>query len=174
MALIENNVVSKIGIPDFNTSRFKNHPAGAALTNIAQSIRSSNYNFEEEQLLGCDRIVTRQYDNSQTPCYRETIEFRPETVNNKYYYIEYFEYDLRPDSPNMDVKVINNKLSFNLHNKINETFNEEHIVQIYKLYQKVDSNTNEFISKRTVTHTTITENGMVKPMVIEEVSNLDD
>jgi hypothetical protein len=34
----------------------------------------------------------------------------------------------------MDVKVIDNKLSFNLHNKINETFNAEHIVQIYKLY----------------------------------------
>jgi hypothetical protein len=42
------DVTSQIGIPDLNTSRFKNHPAGAALTNVAQSIRSSNYNFEEE------------------------------------------------------------------------------------------------------------------------------
>lgn len=163
MALIENKVSSAIGVQDVWTNKIINYPISSALTNVGKSIGSNNYNFEEEQLLGGDRIITRWYDNN---CYRETIEFRTESINNQYYFIEYYEYDLRPDKT-LDVEVSGETLTFDLHKtgKLEERLGSQ---QKYELYQR-DKNRNDFlISTREVLQRDIVNNRI---RIIEVVNN---
>ena len=158
-----------IGIQDIKTNRFISHPIGCRLADVGSNIRSNNFNFEEEWLLGNDRIITRQYDNVEH-CYRETIEFRTETVTNQFYYIEYYEYDLRPDSKDFDITLRGHALDIDLYNKDNGTFTHPAtLVQRYKLYQKNANNTVELISTREVSKDIITENNIRKPKIIEKI-----
>lgn len=161
-----------IGIQDIKTNRFINHPVGCRLADVGSNIRSNNFNFEEEQLLGNDRIITRQYEND---CYRETIEFRTKQITNQFYYIEYYEYDLRPDSKDFDITLRGHALDIDLYNKNNETFvhpaegQEPALVQKYKLYQKDANGKDELISIREVRKDVITENDIRKPKIIEKI-----
>ena len=161
MALIENKVSSAIGVQDVQTNKIINYPTSSALTNVGKSIGSNNYNFEEEQLLGGDRIITRQYDND---CYRETIEFRTESINNQYYFIEYYEYDLRPDKT-LDAKVSGEILTFDLH-KTGEI--ERPGSQKYELYQRDKNGNSSLISTREVNRYN-ENNGRIK--IIETITN---
>ena len=168
-------VTSTIGIQDIKTNIMTKCGAGARLADIAQSIRSNNYNFEEEQLLGCDRIITRQYEND---CYRETIEFRTENVNSQYYFLEYYEYDTRPDTPDFDTTIDNKILHIDLYNKDNDTFPQvtrsaatRKLVQEYRLYQMNAQHSPEPISTREIIKDYILENGIYKPMVIERITH---
>lgn len=165
-------VVSKIGIQDIPSNIVIDYGAGARLADVAQSIRSNNYNFEEEQLLGCDRIITRQYDNN---CYREKIEFRTKNVSNKYYYLDYYEYDTRPDAPDFDAIVNGNKLCINLYNKNNDTFpqvaSSRRTTQVYKLYWKNAQNSDELISTREIIKDILFEDGINKQMIIEKITH---
>lgn len=166
-------VTSQIDIPDIdNNSRLMRLPAGARLADIAGSIKSGNYNFEEEQLLGCDRIVKRWYEND---CYREQIDFRKENVTNNYYFLEYYEYDTRPDAPDFDATVDGSKLTLDVYNKDNETFpqtvDQRRTTQVYKLYQKNAQGSNELISTREVIKTAISEDGMTKQRIIEKITH---
>lgn len=170
--MVQIKVTPTIGIQDIRTNRFIKHPVGCRLADVAQNIRSNNYNFEEEQLLGNDRIITRQYENN---CYREKIEFRTEDVTDKYYYIDYYEYDLRPDALDFDTTIRDDHIiHFDLYNKNNETFsqainNEEPVfIQKYELYQK-NGNNNELISIREVKKDILIENNISKPRIIEKI-----
>lgn len=162
MALIENKVSSAIGVQDVWTNKIINYPTSSALTNVGKSIGSNNYNFEEEQLLGSDRIITRQYDNN---CYRETIEFRTESINNQYYFIEYYEYDTRPDKT-LDARVSGETLTFDLHKTGNEV-EKSGCSQKYELKQRDKNGNPSLISTREVNR--YNENGRIK--IIETITN---
>ena len=162
MALIENKVSSAIEVQDVWTNKMIKYPTSSALTNVGKSIGSSNYNFEEEQLLGGDRIITRQYDNNY---YRETIEFRTESINNQYYFIEYYEYDTRPDKT-LDASVSGETLTFDLH-KIGNEAEKSGCSQKYELYQKDKNENPSLISTREVNR--YNENGRVK--IVETITN---
>lgn len=176
--MVQIKVTPTIGIQDIRTNRFIKHPVGCRLADVAQNIRSNNYNFEEEWLLGNDRIITRQYDNDNH-CYREKIEFRTENVTNKYYYIDYYEYDLRPDALDFDTTIRDDHIiHFDLYNKDNSTFPQTTesdvepvaVVQEYKLYQWNDGES-EPISVREVKKTIVNENGIIKPKIIEKITH---
>ena len=161
-------VAPLMSIPNLKTERQDKHPTYSPLTNVASNIRSNNYNFEEEWLLGGDRIITRQYENDR---YRERIEFRTTSITTNYYSIEYYEYDTRPDTPDFDATTRNKTLVIDLYNKDGDTFpaygSEPNIVQVYDLYQNKNSSSKDFISRRTVKKNTIYEDGQYKTKVTE-------
>lgn len=165
-------IAPQMSIPNLETGWQDKRPTYSPLTNVASNIRSNNYNFEEEWLLGGDRIITRQYENN---FYRERIEFRTTSVTTNYYSIEYYEYDTRPDAPDFDAVRKNKTLVIDLYNKDGDTFpaygSEPNIVQVYDLYQNKNSSSKDFISRRTVKKNTIYENGQYKTKVTEILSH---
>lgn len=110
-----------------------------------------NYNFEEEYLLGDNKITTRQYDEVNKK-YRERIEFRQESQDGDYYWIDYFEKDIQPDEYDISYYTESNRLVINLHNKMNnmivsQNYKEKSSANLY--YRDSDGN-DTLISEKSI------------------------
>lgn len=98
--------------PDNGATKTRNGPA---LRHVGAIPAAQNHNFEEEYLLGEDKVTYRQYEND---CYRERIEFHPMGLGGNYYYLDYYEYDTTPDEYDVYIDPNDaNKLIIDLHNK---------------------------------------------------------
>ena len=96
---------------------------GPALRYVGALPAAGNHNFEEEFLLGENKIIYRQYENN---CYRETTEFRTDGQDYNYYYLEYYEYDTTPDEYDVYIDPNDaNKLIIDLHKKEDTSFNSK-------------------------------------------------
>ena len=78
-------------------------PIGPDLRYIGKLPTSENNNFEEEYLLGEDKQIQRWYDSIEG-CYKENIMYRHKSSDNKFYRLEYSEYDMRPERQDIKVK----------------------------------------------------------------------
>jgi hypothetical protein len=105
----EKNVVAGL-TPDHCVTKLRNGPA---LRHVGALPASNNHNFEEEFLLGEDKITVRWYEGGW---YWERTEYRKKEQTSDYYYTVYIEYDTQPDE--YDVTVEDNKMIINLHNKM--------------------------------------------------------
>lgn len=90
---------------------------GPELKYVGALPTSNNYNFEEEILLGEDKIIEKEYNFYDTEesktCYHETRYYTSNSNNYDYYYLEYFEYDTRVN-PDYDYRVVGSKLIIDL------------------------------------------------------------
>lgn len=78
-------------------------PIGPDLRYIGKLPTSENNNFEEEYLLGEDKQIQRQYDSIEG-CYKENIMYKHKNSDNKFYRLDYSEYDMRPERQDIKVK----------------------------------------------------------------------
>ena len=85
------------------------YPIGADQKHIFPLTGTNNSNLLEQLLIGSDRIVKSQYDETNS-IYRETIEFRSEDINNEYYYLERYSY--YSPSNGMSAYVQGNRINF--------------------------------------------------------------
>lgn len=111
-----------------------------------------NYNFEEEYLLGDNKITTRQYDETDKR-YRERIEFRQESQDGDYYWIDYSEKDIQPDEYDIYYYTNGNRLVIDLHNKmsnmmVSKNQREKSSASLY--YRDSDGNDTLISEKRVV------------------------
>lgn len=90
---------------------------GPELKYVGALPTSNNYNFEEEILLGEDKIIEKEYDFYDTEesktCYHEIRYYTNYPSIYGYYYLEYFEYDTRVN-PDYDYRVDGTKLIIDL------------------------------------------------------------
>ena len=106
-----------------------------------------NYNFEEEYLLGDNKVTVRQYDADKNQ-YRERIEYRREFQENGYYYVEYYETDMRPDDY-CDVTRSGNMITIDLHIK-SDYKTEQKVDTTIELYYKDKEGFSSLISTKTI------------------------
>ena len=161
--LIDNKAV--VGLTsDHGETKRRNGPAlrhvGPLPTSGEDSNKNyvGNYNFEEEFLLGDNKITIRQHD-SIAHCYRERIEFRQESQQNEYYQIDYYETDMQPDD--YDMTVSGHKLTINLHNKMDNFFNS-------KDNQRHESTTRLYYKDKNGEDTLISEKRIKKNVYLRE------
>lgn len=107
-------------------------PVGPDLRYVGKLPTSYNHNFEEEYLLGEDKKIKRWYgvDSDNQPCYREEIRYG--SAEDGYYWLDYFEYDMRP--MNQDATYNNEVLTIDVHSKFNLPITEGIILRKYNLY----------------------------------------
>ena len=114
-------------------------PFGPELKYVGALPTSNNYNFEEEILLGEDKIIEKKYnfvdsEESKT-CYHETRYYTNNISNYGYYYLEYFEYDTRTN-PGYDYRVKGTKLIIDLDYSDYDTLYFHDLVKKFKLYYR--------------------------------------
>lgn len=126
-----------------------------------------NYNFEEEYLLGDNKITVRWYDNVNH-CYRERIEFKQEEQQNDYYQIDYFETDIQPDDYDFTYDHANRKLTINLHNKMDNFNDTISIDSRADLWYKDKNGEDTFISSKIIKKRINNNNGEIKETISQE------
>ena len=169
--LVDNIVVTGL-TPDHDQTVTHHGPIlrhiGSLPTSGEDSENSSigNYNFEEEYLLGDNKITIRQYD-STTHRYRERIEFRQESQQTNYYQIDYYETDIQPDD--YDMTVNNNILTINLHNKMNNFSNTKgmHPESASRLYYRDSEGNDTYISEKIITKNVWVNEGHIQEDIMQ-------
>ena len=122
-----------------------------------------NYNFEEEYLLGDNKITTRQYDEINKR-YRERIEFRQESQDSDYYWIDYSEEDIQPDEYDIFYYTDGNKLVIDLHNKMSNMIvsKDEKEKSSASLYYRDSDGNDTLISEKTVARRCQNQRGFIR------------
>lgn len=114
-------------------------PFGPELKYVGALPTSNNYNFEEEILLGEDKIIEKQndyYDSEESKtCYRETRYYTNDKNNYGYYYLQYFEYDTRT-TPDYDYRVDGHTLIIDLDYRDYDISEFNGLVKKFKLYYR--------------------------------------
>lgn len=148
--MITSDVISQLDLLNID-NKLERCLIGPEQRYISSLLNSGANNLEENLKIGQNEIITRWYgsDNNNEDCYRETIEFRNESISNKYYYIEYYEYDTQPVDT-LDGKVSSTILSLDAHNEYNNYPMRERLIQKYELYFKDENNNSELISTKTI------------------------
>ena len=120
-------------------------PVGPDLRYVGKLPTSHNHNFEEEYLLGEDKRIKRWYgvDSDNQPCYREEIRYG--SAEDGYYWLDYFEYDMRP--MNQDVTYNNEVLTIDVHSKFNLPNVNGTVLRKYNLYWHKNGQDELFSSK---------------------------
>lgn len=143
-------------------------PTSSELYNADGTSREvGNYNFEEEYLLGDNKITVRQYDSNNRQ-YRERIEYRRENQENDYYFIEYYETDMRPDIY-CDITRSKDTLVIDMHKK--STFIERENRKLdttIELYYKDAKNIVTHISTKKIERQFNKERGFVYETITNE------
>ena len=121
-----------------------------------------NYNFEEEYLLGDNKITTRQYDEVNKR-YRERIEFKQESQDGDYYWIDYSEEDIQPDEYDIFYYTNGNKLVIDLHNKMSNMIvsKDEKEKSSASLYYRDSDGNDTLISEKTVARRCQNQRGFI-------------
>lgn len=134
-------------------------PVGPDLRYIGKLPTSHNHNFEEEYLLGEDKRIKRWYgvDSNNQPCYREEIRYG--SAEDGYYWLDYFEYDMRP--MNQDVTYNNEVLTIDVHSKFNLPITEGIVLRKYNLYWH-KNNQDELFSSKIVKSKTVQDSNSKK------------
>ena len=167
-------------ITPFSVDGTRGLPIGPEIRFVGASARymrngqiglSNNNNLEEEFLFGTSRYVERWFDITNH-CYREKIYFglskydtAPDNNNIKYKYrVDYYNYDIQPEE--YDVAVNNTTLSLDFHKRVYSAGN-----RLYKLYYIDENGTENFLCKKTITQTTVTESGVTKTVIKKVISD---
>lgn len=124
------------------------------------SKKIGNYNFEEEYLLGDNKVTLKQYEDGY---YRERIEFRRENQSTDYYFIEYYEKDTSPDEYDMTLE--GRKLVINLHNKIDNLQSSYSLDSKSMLYYKQKDGSDVFISEKKINRKVTNQNGYIQESI---------
>ena len=143
-------------------------PTSSELYNADGTSREvGNYNFEEEYLLGDNKITVRQYDSNNRQ-YRERIEYRRENQENDYYFIEYYETDMRPDTY-CDVTRNGDMLVIDMHKKSTFIRNESKSLDTtIELYYKDTENIVTLISTKKIERQLNNNRGFVYETITNE------
>ena len=162
--------------PDKGETKLQNGPAlryvGALPTSGEDPEKDyvGNYNFEEEYLLGDNKITIRWLDEENN-YYRERIEYRQEDQTGEYYWIDYFETDVQPDDYDITYDKPNKKLIINLHNKKDNftTSSQNYTIDsVSDLYYKDKDGNDIFISSKRIEKRVYNEIGYIR----EEISQI--
>ena len=169
--LIYNKAIYAASKKDQSQSPREIMPMGPELKYVGALPTSNNYNFEEEILLGEDKIIEKQNgyhdpEMSLQECYHEVRYYTNNKNNYGYYYLEYFEYDTRANE-NYDYRVNGNKLIIDLDNSGYESVGGNSLLaKKFKLYYRkanpeMQSEYEDIlISTKTLNITTKTKNGI--------------
>lgn len=161
--MITSDVISQLdmlGVDNNYTRRL----IGPEQKYIGSLLNSGVNNLEENLKIGQNEIITREYcsDNNEN-YYKELIEFRSESITDKYYYIEYYEYNTEPTGI-VDGRVAGTKLTLDAHNDIGNYSSQSVIIQKYKLYFK-NGNNSELISVKTISRRIRNSNGFYTEVI---------
>lgn len=123
--MAENKVIYAVSKKDSETQSPREIEAmGPELKYVGALPTSNNYNFEEEILLGEDKIIEKEnnyYDpDTLKRCYHEKRYYTNIKSNLGYYYLEYFEYDTRANE-DYDYRTRNSALVIDLDNSAYES-----------------------------------------------------